>query len=342
VKHLITYQIFESQITDDNFWSLNWKSMPEWKTLSDLGFYDATTPIQAKNRTIMIKNDSPLFNHIYPAGIVLQQSGYIRDKAATSGFIKSYKSKPFSLKTLFDWVINRFKDEINRNEFAIKSSPELSSEQIRFINKLTKVKGWKYDPVKKEVNVPGEVIINGSILDLFENGLDLLYSIKFGKVKGDFAVIGLGLSDLSFLPHTVKNLHAGGNNITDLKNFPNKFNMISVISSPYLKSLSGLNIEGGDTLVTSYFSIYNLSLVTLIEKLEEVKDDDCLTDSAKQKAISLIQSILKPEEIAPFFKKNIMLIHILDPFPDLKRDVLKITGLRDISKLSKSFTSGLI
>jgi hypothetical protein len=74
----------------------------EWKRLEELGFYDATTPIVAKNGNVILKNRR--FDY-YPEGIVLQPgSGYVRDRGVRSGFLKN----GLDLKGMLNYLIDRY------------------------------------------------------------------------------------------------------------------------------------------------------------------------------------------------------------------------------------------
>lgn len=337
MKNLLTYKLFESEILDEalaeNRWPSDWKKMPEWKELEKLGFYDASTPIQVKNKTIMLKNKDKRFDVMYPAGIVLQQSGYVRDKGVTSGYIKSYNKDEFTLKDMFNYLIDRFSSKLSKASEMIKKYPDLSEDLIYFINKITN-NPWKYNRQTNEVDVDGKVSIPADLINDKENK-DLLHSIKFGKVKGDFAIFNAGLEDLSFLPDEIGgDLYLGGNKLKNLKQVPKKIKGgLYVTDSEDLKSLEGLNLDGSiGRIVTDYFSTDNVTPGGLIEKLD--KGAFRTGDSAS--AINLIKTVITPEDFAPYFKNNPLKIILLDFDPKLKKDVLKITGIKDLSDLSRS------
>ena len=90
-------QIFES-ISGPNKFEIDFPE--KWKQMQDLGFYDVTTPIMKKNGSVLLKNDK--YNE-YPGGIVFQNSGYIRNKLAKSGFIKN----DLSWEEMADYIIKR-------------------------------------------------------------------------------------------------------------------------------------------------------------------------------------------------------------------------------------------
>jgi hypothetical protein len=337
MKNLLTYKLFESEILDEalteNRWPSDWKKMPEWKELEKLGFYDASTPIQSKNKTIMLKNKDQRFDVMYPEGIVLQQSGYVRDKGVTSGYIKSYNKDEFTLKDMFNYLIDRYSNKLSKASEMIQKYPDLSEDLIYFINKITN-NPWKYNSQTNEIDVDGKVSISADLINHKENK-DLLYSMKFGKVKGDFAVSYAQLEDLSFLPNEIGgDLFLGGNKMKNLKEVPKKIKGgLYLIDCYDLESLEGLNLDGSiRRITTSYFSINNVTPGGFIEKLE--KNDFRLDAEALSKR--LIKTIMTPENFAPYFKNNPLKIHLLDFDPKLKKDVLKITGMRDLSNLSRS------
>ena len=59
----------------------------------------------AKDGNIRIFN--PYFPE-FPKGMTLQKSGYIRNAARTSGWVKRWDSGTFSLMDLFEYIIQRF------------------------------------------------------------------------------------------------------------------------------------------------------------------------------------------------------------------------------------------
>jgi hypothetical protein len=343
MKNILCYKLFESKILTESLsethWPSDWKSMPEWKLLQNIGFYDATTPLQDRNQTIMLKNTDKRFNNLYPEGIVLQKSGYIRDKSARSGFIKSYKKEQFTLNQMFDYLIDRFSRQLSKGTEMVKKYSDLPEDAVYFINKVTN-NPWKYNRETWEIDVSGSVTIKPSLIKE-EDDLRILQSIKFGVVKKDFYCAGLGLKKLNFLPKEVgRDLFAGMNKIEDLKGFPKKIgNRLYLSDSPELKTLEGLNIDGDvKGLSTSFFAINEVN----IESLLSVFDMQFRNPENRTIAEHLVKSILTPEYFAPYFQKNPLKLYVLDNFPELKNKILKITGLRDVSKLGRDIRQGLV
>ena len=58
------------------------------------------------------------------------------------------------------------------------------------------------------------------------------------------------------------------------------------------------------------------------------------------KARSLVTTILSNEILDSYFKSNPLKITLLDAYPDTKEGVLKRTGMRDLSKVSKGLEGG--
>lgn len=344
-KNFLNLPLIESN--NQISWPLNWKELPEWKKLQDLGFYDATTPIQAKNQTIMLKNKDPRVSHVYPEGVVLQKIGYIRDKGRTSGFIKSFKGTDFTTSDLLNWVIERYVKELGRYNNALeKYGKGLTPDQVNLINKFTK-SSWSYDEKTREVNVNGDVEINGYT---YKDDAELLNTVKFGRVKGNFYIYGFGSIKIDFLPHSVdKNFSSTGNVINGLEKFPRKIggilslrNEVQHGSDDMILSIKGIfSIHGIRTLMTPYFSVANPNPETLLDFLVENKfDGESPFDIQKGK--NLILTAISSQELAKYYSSNPLRIHTLDKFPDLKKEVLKMTGMKDLSKISKALDLGMI
>lgn len=341
MKNILSFELFESlnllEKLGEDRWPSDWKSMPEWKTLKKLGFYETTTPIQSKNRTIMIANSNPRLAYFYPAGIVLQESGYVRDKGVRSGYIKKFNTD-YSLRDLFNYVIDKASKEISRSTKAVETS-DLNQEQIDFINKSTRA-SWDYNKVTKKIDVKGEVLIRP------KNGAEdkILSEIMFGKVKGNFIVAEYKKSDMNFLPDVI----GGGLRIVrcglkNLKQFPKKIGGELVLQdNPNLESLDGLfQILPLKILHTDYFTVKNPNPESLLEIIEKSLFK-FRNNNSESLGTKLIMSSMTPESLSPYFKKEPLKIYMLDEYPKLKNEVLRITGLRDISAIGKAIASGLI
>jgi hypothetical protein len=386
-KNKIGISLFEDfQPQGNQFWPTNWKEMPQWKTLQDLGFTDNTSEFapNAAKTSIWLKNEEHPID--YPGGIVLQVSGYVRDKLARSGYIKS----GLNLEQMFNYLIDRWTKDKER----YVKKPEhgdLSTEVIAFINKCTKSK-WSVNPKTKMIDVKGEVLIN--------QNSPLLKDIKFGDVKGDFRIGSIGIDNLKFAPESVgKNFQCSYNNLKSLEGFPKKLkNDYSVyLYENRIESLEGIPLDYKGSIWVGRNNLKNLigcpkelhlldisdnpleSLEGLPDKIHQLMLEDfrimdwsiskCIEiatsndglDSkgndlmyykdnklswspgsvrAYNKLKSLILPLCTPESLAEYMKKNPLKIHLLDNHPELKAEVLKLSGLRDVSRLGRGLASG--
>lgn len=237
--------------------------LPEkWKRLQELGFYDASTPIIKANGNILLKNDK--FNY-YPAGIVLQiRSGYIRDKAARSGFIK----KDLNLDQMVDYLIQRFE------KLEAGTSADLSSEAVTLLRKISKSKATK-NPGTGRFDFTGSISLDRDSLDSLKS-----LGIKLGAAGKNFDYIGsnsfLTLEDLEFFPTEVKEefmiRSCRFQGFSDFSPFPTKMgNRLSVQSVENLKSLSGTSLNSGKKTEIKVYYCWDLE--SLGDDLpEEVKE----------------------------------------------------------------------
>jgi len=157
-------QLFESASSPNKFET----DFPDkWKKMQDLGFYDVTTPIMKKNGSVLLKNDK--YND-YPGGIVFQNSGYIRNKLAKSGFIK----KGLSWEKMADYIIDRYTSYKGPKKGYENFSPTF----VTLIRQVTKAK-ISENPQTGRLDVEGSVYIIGrEIWESLKNE-----GIKFGKVR---------------------------------------------------------------------------------------------------------------------------------------------------------------
>ena len=368
MKRILEYELYQSNrayVLMEAFtpegnpkWPDNWKKMDLWKDLQKIGFEDVTTPIQARNKTIMIVNKD--FPHMYPAGVVLQASGYIRDKAARSGFIKQYKNK-FSLSDMFQYIKDRWTREYER--MNPKDIGPLTPEQIAFINSCTS-SPWRWNSTTQSVDVDGKVDItsNKSFLREFSKP-NALGSFKFGKVKGDFTLfMGDTILDSieGFAPESVKSIsiYSGENylgGIKSTKGFPQKIKEDATIYSKPLESLEDVPFDI-KALRTYYFDVSPYTVETALKVLEEgsvktyyrvgggieIRPSDSPERGADEKARDLISTALPDSALDAYFKKNPLKLHVLDKYPEMKAGVLRRTGIRDLSKTGKNLDTGWI
>jgi len=229
-KHILKLSEFflnEEVINESSDWPDNWKDMPEWAQLQELGFTDATTPQMAKNGNILLMNFTiPQ----YPGGITLQQSGYIRDKLASSGAIKKYPDG-FTLKQMFDYLIERFtklsKKEVKRNP----AHGDLPAPTIGFLNKV--VHGsWSFNQETQRIDVKGKV--NMSAIKSAPDG------IRFGNIEGDFICNYMGLTNLDIAPLYVSgSFDCSSNKLTSLEGGPGRVDGNYICSLNKLTTLRG-------------------------------------------------------------------------------------------------------
>lgn len=252
----------------------------KWKRLQELGFYDASTPIIKANGNILLKNDK--FNY-YPAGIVLQiRSGYVRDKAARSGFIK----KDLNLDQMVDYLIQRFE------KLEAGTSADLSPEAVTLLRKISKSKATK-NPGTGRFDFTGSISLDRDSLDSLKS-----LGIKLGAVGKNFDYIGpnsfLTLEDLEFFPTKVKeefnirSCHFKG--FSDFSPFPTKMgNRLVAQSVQNLKSLSGTSLNSGKKTEIKVYYCWDLE--SLGDDLpEEVKEINLSLYSARDK-ISPLSSL---------------------------------------------------
>jgi hypothetical protein len=326
-------------------WPTNWKEMDLWKELEEMGFEDVTTPIQAKNGTIMVVNRE--VPYMYPSGVVLQSSGYIRDKGVSSGFIKQYKTA-FTLEDLFNYLKDRWSKEMKR--MNPEATGTLTKEDILLINKSTKAP-WKWNPNTNSVDVEGAVK-----LDIYNNDNNPI-GFKFGKIKGEFSIDVIGRDIYSiedFAPSSVKKISVWGG-IKSTKGFPAGIKGGINIGTAELESLKDLNLSfGAEYLMTRFFDIKPFDVETCLKVLElgsvktyykvgggyNILPNHDAKPGYDDKARSLVTTILSNEILDSYFKRNPLKITILDAYPDTKEGVLKRTGMRDLSKVSKGLQGG--
>jgi len=338
--------LFEEFIPSGNEkWPSNWKEMPEWKTLQDLGFIETTTDRQTRLNTIMLKNT--LINYLYPAGVVLQASGYIRDKGVDSGYISN---KYDNLSDMLNYLIVRYSKESERNSVSERTGP-LTQEQIKAINVFTQAP-WRWNTKTESVDVDGKVRVMDS------NGLnkDVIGTFKFGKVKGEFELRGshFDLDTLeNFAPDYVgKNVMMFSTDLKDMKGFPSIVKgRIWISGTP--GSLEGIPMEA-EELSTDYFiarpwNIKN-ALIILDRGSVDVEDTRAGVEAIKRhwddnpdrskKASQLASTVLSDDIIDEYFKNNPLKLYILDPYPEIKAGVLKRTGMKDLSGVGKGLQGG--
>ena len=361
MKRILEYSLYQAQraqiISESakaigtSRWPSDWKKMKVWKELEAMGFEDVTNPLQAKNSTIMLLNRD--FPQLYPAGLVLQASGYVRDKGVTSGFVRKYEGD-FTLEEMLNYVKERWSKEAVRMNPGNKGT--LTQEQIRFIGLCTK-SPWRWNSSTNSVDVDGNVSILGDI-DRSQLG-----TFKFGNVKGDF---NLYVKDEfldtieDFAPSSVKEISVytgrdGSGGIKSTKGFPQKIKGGANIFCDTLESLEDVPLDI-KFLRTNFFDVepFNVdNALTILNKgsvktytypggRKEIKPNEDKKPGQDDRARDLVTTILTDENLDSYFKKNPLSLHYLDQHPDIKAGVLKRTGMRDLSNLGKNLDTGWI
>lgn len=172
--------ILESTINRPNYWEVNYPD--KWKALQDLGFEDVTTDRMKKNgNNIIIKNDDlPL----YPSGIVYQDSGYLRNKAAKSGFITSN----MNWVQAADYLIDKFSKLKQIVPPGVPPKVFISILQKLERSTVSKSSGKKisFDPSSKVVTVKSTLVLDvNEIPEFISLGCKLGHVDSF-KLKGNF------------------------------------------------------------------------------------------------------------------------------------------------------------
>lgn len=323
-------------------WPANWKTMPIWKELEKMGFEETTTPGQARNGSIMIKTTNPGIARVYPEGIVLQPSGYIRDKGVSSGFIKRYRDD-FKIYDMFKYLADRFGSELERLSPSEYHGP-LTPEQISEINLGTKSK-WIWN------NETQSVDIKGSFTQSKNSNYAILPTINFGKIKGNFRIDRANLDSLEFLPVTVEGDMTLGSltGIKDLKTFPTTRITGSLRIMCELESMGGfsdLDRNIGGFSCKAFTAIpFNTETVAKILETEEVilrNSSSYFTilvyDVEEAKELVLTSGLVRDD----YFKKNPLELRFLKDLPELKSGILKRTGMSDFSELGDLLSGGYI
>jgi len=377
IINLSEFPINERLVSDG--WPANWKDSykEEWKSLQDLGFTDSTTAGQARNQSIMLSNNRI---DLYPSGIVLQKSGYIRDYAKDSGFIRRYGATgdAYSLKDLLDYLIDKYAKEAKKRTRKETHGP-ISDQALSLLFSSIKTSNWKWNPSTERIDVNGNVDLIQKI-DTNEK-LEALYSLRFGKIKGDFNCSWNSIiTSLPFAPTYVSGLfncsqceikslagspievgqdfYCNSNMLESLENGPKKVGGNYRAGSIYawddhLKSLKGVADFIGGFFSTPVFYIpdgeWNLesklhvlsgeSFTTYYEGAKWAKIEK---PEVRTKAQRLMSTILTNDVLDKYFKENPLELYLLDPYPKIKDDVLKRTGIKDMSHLGRALKKGMI
>jgi hypothetical protein len=144
--------IQESLIHRKNTWEIAHTS--KWKALQDLGFRDVTTDRMKKmGNNVLLMNDMFPF---YPHGIVYQETGYLRDKNARSGWITSGKD----WEGAADYLIDKF--SLLKSLVPPGVPPEIFTIFLNGSSSINKsiIKKINIDPGKKTVKINGNFFVD--------------------------------------------------------------------------------------------------------------------------------------------------------------------------------------
>lgn len=234
--------------------------------------------------------------------------------------------------------------------FETSSRSGLTKVQKEFLNRWVKGR-WSYDPETGLVNVRGNFTCH-------DYGLTSIRGLSFGYISGNVDLTDTKITSLTGFPHTVggdflimrnqiSSLEGGPkqvggdfdcseNKLNSLKGAPEKVDIDFVCSDNSLSSLEGAPYEIG-----GYFR-YDSLLINSANWNERGWLKILASQSETPQEKSLVVTLLSPEVLADFFKSNPMELDLLDDHPDLKQQILSLTGLPDISGLAKSYKSGLL
>jgi hypothetical protein len=239
MKRILRFSEFginEAVIDRSSDWPENWKDLPEWPQLQELGFEDATTTQMERNGNILLMNHSI---PVYPGGIVLQRSGYIRNKTAESGFITKMP-REFTLKQMLAYLVKRFSKISNKKSLGSEKYGPLSEGMLLFLDQVvTGLNGrggranCTWNEETQRIDVMGNV------------GLDKIKRIpeeaKFGNVTGYFTCKSCGLDNLELAPRRVGTLfYCSSNNLKTLRGGPEYVGDTYDFTNNKVESLEGI------------------------------------------------------------------------------------------------------
>jgi hypothetical protein len=201
----------------------------------------------AKNKSLLLKNPgSPWF---YPEGVVLQRSGYIRDKGAKSGFVRK---DLIVIDDMLAYLIGRYDKDLKKMGETLSSieGSGLSPRHIKLISSGTKA-NWYWDKSTGKVNVNGKIDITINS----KEDKETLSEIRFGRIKSQFTVT---FSDKAF----------DNGEIGSLVYAPDYVGTTFLIQGGRLENLEGLGVVKGPISVRGENYYDRLSL----ENIQECQD----------------------------------------------------------------------
>ena len=258
MHNILSFSLFESEGKTNLSWDSDYDSLesnPLWAELKNRGFANESTPIMAKNKSLLLKNPgSPWF---YPNGVVLQKSGYIRDKGAKSGFVRN---DLIVIDDMLAYLIERYDKELKRMGETLSSieGSGLNQDHIKLISSGTKAR-WYCDKSTGKVNVDGKI----DITIANKKDKETLYEIKFGRIKSQFTV-------------TFRDKAFDNGEIGSLVYAPDYVGTTFLIQGGRLENLEGLGVVKGPIHIRGE-NYYNRLSLKNIQECQELGIGDLFT-----------------------------------------------------------------
>jgi len=138
-----------------------------------------------------------------------------------------------------------------------------------------------------------------------------------------------------------------GNPLVSLKGAPRVIerNFYTRTGLGELKSLYGAPEKVGGSFICNDFTLYNGTWGTsesYTKLFLGVEDDDCKIYASSERMKLLMTPYVTDDLVDSFFKENPLEIGLLDGYPEIKAEVLKRTGLRDMSSLGQALRKKMI
>lgn len=274
----------------------------------------------AKNRSLLLKNPgSPRF---YPEGVVLQKSGYIRDKRAKSGFVRN---DLIVIDDMLAYLVERYDKELKRMGKTLSSieGSGLNQDQIKLISSGTKAR-WYHDKSTGKVNVDGKI----DITIANKKDKETLYEIKFGRIKSQFSVTfsdkafdSLEIGSLVYAPDYVGTtfLMQGGR-LENLEGLGEVKVAIHIRGENYYSRLSLENIQecqdlGIGDLFTIPYDVKHCLLVLengCLSRSQLPQKDLVYWKNNTARSIILTVPIMQEASLLKYFDENPLSIDLLD------------------------------
>jgi hypothetical protein len=252
-------------------------------------------------------------------------------------------------------------------EDKISYSNKLTPEQNAFVNKL--VRGvWDYNETTGKIHANGYISHsdNSSASGMaFRDPIDDFMGVKFSSCNGYCSLDGNNLTSLEGTPDKVHGAFSCRNNkLKTLVGGPKFVKFGYTCNGNELINLGGIADEIGGYVDATGNPIVSLKGLILRDVVWQVKDfirvdgllipDGRFTRSWVRKKFidgnerekSLLSTILDNDIdrdfLDDYFRENPLDMYVLDDQEEIKKGVLRRTGIKDWSKLGKLSKSGLI